>query len=550
MWAGFPEPFDIVVGICLILLVLSLVWKQWGAVFPCLALIGVAYAVWGDHLPGFIGHPPLEFGLIISSLSVGFQGIYGMMLSISVNVVFILIIFGSLFQATGVDLFFKEIGSFMARRLRGGAGQTAVFSSSLVGMVNGAAVANVAITGSYTIPMMKASGFRGETAAAIEAVASTGGLLTPPIMGISIFIMANFLGLSYADLMMKAVPAAVCYYAIAAMGVVIIARRERIPRLKAPLDRKNLIAGAPVFLLPMGLLTFMLLKHYSPGHTAVVSIACILIVSVFRKETRPSLKALNRVLVQGSLLGANLGMAIACIGLFTKLIMFTGASTKLTLGVIALSGGHVLPALFMTMVLSIFLSCALPAVVAYVIVALVVAPILQEMGVPLLASHFFVYFFATLSAITPPVAAATMVGSQIAEVGYMKAGWEGLKLVAPFFIVPFFAVYNPILLLGDQPAAATVQMIITLVIAAGAVICFCQNYFLQRLNGLEQTGFFLLALAATGYGLLHVSWLFFLSCGFAIVLSALQWRNCKRSPTRDRLKEKDAINTFSVNETL
>lgn len=545
MWGGFPEPFDVVVGICLILLVLVLVWKQWGGVFPVLALIGVAYAVWGHHLPGLMGHPPLEFGFIISNLSVGFQGIYGMMLSISVNVVFILIIFGSLFQATGVDLFFKEFGSIIARYLRGGAGQTAVFSSSLVGMVNGAAVANVAITGSYTIPMMKRSGFRGETAAAIEAVASTGGLLTPPIMGIAIFIMANFLGLSYADLMMKAVPAAICYYAVASIGVAIIARREHIPKLNVPVNRKNLIAGAPVFLLPMVLLTLMLLRHYSPGYTAVVSIACILIVAVFRKETRPSLRVLKRVLVQGSILGANLGMAIACIGMFTKLIMFTGASTKLTLAVLALSGGHLLPGLVMTMALSIFLSCAMPAVVAYVVVALVVAPILKDMGLSLLAAHFFVYFFAMLSAITPPVAGATMVGSQIAQVRYMKAGWEGFKLVAPFFLVPFFAVYNPVLLLGEQPAAVTIQVFFALVIATGAIICFCQNFCLHRLNRGEKSGFLVMALVASAYGLLHVSWLFYLMCGFVIMLGTLQWRKRKSDSTKERRPKNGAMDVPS-----
>ncbi len=529
MYAGFPEQRDIVVGVALLALVIGLTWINFGAIFPILVLIGIAYALWGHHLPGVMHHPPLEFGYIVSNLSVGFQGIYGMLLSVSVNILFLLVIFGSIFQATGITSFFMAFGQLLSRHIRGGAGQTAVFSSSFVGMVNGVAAANVAITGSYTIPVMKQSGFSGEEAAAIEAMSSTGGQLTPPIMGIAVFIMANLLGLSYADLMGKALLPAVAFYAIAVLGVMLIAARRGIPLSTAAVDRRELRRGAPVFLVPMGVLTLLLFRHHTVGSAAFWSIATLLAVSYARSDTRPKGQLLLQNLVNGAALGATFGLAVACIGILVKCMTFTGLATKLSLLITAVAGQSLLPTLFMTMILSILLSSSTPTVIAYVVVAFLAAPILTDMGVDRVVAHLFVFYFAILAAVTPPVAGAAIVGSQLAESSYMKSSWESFKLVGPFYILPYFIINNPVITSGAQAPGPAAMALVSLVIAMGGILCCAQGYCLSRLGTGQRIFFAAAAVLATLYGLYHEVYFFLGAVLLATGLMILQWQHRRRT---------------------
>ncbi len=530
MFAGFPEPRDVVVGVSLIALVIFLTWKNFGAIFPILVLVGIAYALWGHHLPGVMHHPPLEFGYIVSNLSVGFQGIYGMLLSVSVNVLFLLVIFGSIFQATGITRFFMEFGQLLSRHIRGGAGQSAVFSSSFVGMVNGVAAANVAITGSYTIPVMKRSGFSGEEAAAIEAMSSTGGQLTPPVMGIAVFIMANLLGLSYAELMGKALLPALAYYVIAVLGVMLIAARRGIPLSTAAVDWQILRQGAPLFLLPMGILTILLFRHHTVGNAAFWSITALLAVSYARPSTRPDRRLLLQNLIGGASLGATFGLAVACIGILVKCMTFTGLATKLSLLITTIAGQTLLPTLFMTMVLSILLSSSTPTVIAYVVVAFLAAPILTEMGVDRIVAHLFVFYFAILAAVTPPVAGAAIVGSQLAKSSYMKSSWESFKLVGPFYILPYFIIKNPIIISDAQAPDTAVMALIALVIAMGGIMCCAQRYCFNRLGPVQMALFALAAVLATLYGLYHQIFFFLGAVLLAAGLMTQQWKLRASSP--------------------
>lgn len=524
MYAGFPEPRDVVVGVALIGLVLFLTWKNFGAIFPILVMTGIAYALWGHHLPGVMHHPPLAFGYIVSNLSVGFQGIYGMLLSVSVNILFLLVIFGSIFQATGITRFFMEFGQLISRHIRGGAGQTAVFSSSFVGMVNGVAAANVAITGSYTIPVMKRSGFSGEEAAAIEAMSSTGGQLTPPIMGIAVFIMANLLGMSYVELMGKALIPAVAYYVIAVLGVMLIAARRGIPLATEPVDWKILRQNAPLFLIPMGILVLLLFRHHTVANAAFWGITSLLGISFARRATRPDLHLLLQNLIAGARLAAAFGLAVACIGILVKCMTFTGLATKLSLLITTIAGQSLLPTLVMTMILSILLSSSTPTVIAYVVVAFLAAPILTEMGVDRVVSHFFVFYFAILAAVTPPVAGAAIVGSQLAQSSYMKSSWESFKLVGPFFILPYFIIKNPVILWGAQEPLPAAMAVVALCIAMGGIMCCAQGYCFVRLSALQRLLFAVAAFSAALYGLYHLLFMFSVSTVLAAGLMAQQWK--------------------------
>ncbi|MBT4262862.1 MAG: TRAP transporter fused permease subunit [Deltaproteobacteria bacterium] len=500
MWAGYPESLDVVIGLAMVSLIFFLTWKSWGSIFPILVSVSVLYALFGHLIEGALGHPEFEPGLVLSNLGIGFAGTYGMLLNASANLIFLFIIFGSLFELVGIDRFFIEVGTFLGRHLRGGSAQTAVFSSSFVGMCTGAAAANVALTGAYTIPLMKRTGFKGEHAGAIEAVASTGGQLTPPVMGVAIFLMASFLGVSYAELMATALIPAVFYYAIAMLGVILIASKVGVPMLKADINRDSLIHGAPLFLIPIGLITYLLIMRYTPAYSALVAIIALLAIAVLRKETRPSPGVLLKGMAKGAVMGATIAVACAMIGMFTSMLTFTGAGPKIAGLIEALSGGNFLLALIFTMLLAILLGCAMPTPVAYVVTALVVAPVLENMGLSLIMAHFFVFYYAILSAVTPPVAGAALVGSRLAGAGYLSTGWESLKLIAPFFLLPFFMIRNPVILSMAQPLIPAVLAIISLILACLAFMAFCQGYLFAKTNPAERIGFLIVAIASFLFG--------------------------------------------------
>jgi len=524
MWAGYPEAADVVIGLVLVVLIFYLTWKSWGGVFPLIVTVSVLYALFGHHIPGPLGHPDFSPKLVLSNLGIGFKGTYGMLLNASANLVFLFIIFGSMFESVGIGRFFIEIGTLLGRYLRGGSAQTAVFSSSFVGMCTGAAAANVALTGAYTIPLMKRTGFKKEQAGAIEAVASTGGQLTPPVMGVAIFLMASFLGTTYADLMATALVPAVIYYMTAMFGVILIASKSRIPMLTATVNRSTLWHGAPLFIIPIGLITFLLIKRYTPGYSAVVAIVALLAIAVLRKETRPSLSTLLNGLKEGALMGSAIAVACAMIGMFTTMLTFTGAGPKLAGLIQAISGGNLLLALFLTMILAIFLGCAMPTPVAYVVTALVVAPVLESMGLTMLTAHFFVFYFAILSAVTPPVAGAALVGSRLAGASYMKTGWESLKLVAPFFLVPFFIIKNPIILSKAQPLTEGVFALLALLMCWASFMFFCQRYLFTDTNMLVQGGFLIVSAAGIHHGFYGNKVSLFIGMLLFVALIFYQWR--------------------------
>jgi len=500
MYAGFPEPMDIAIGLILVALVVFLTLKIWGAVFPILLGISVLYALFGHLIPGALGHAYMNPKLVLSNLGIGLTGTYGMVLNASANLIFLFIIFGSVFESVGIDKFFIEVGNFLGSRMRGGAAQTAIFSSSFVGMCTGAAAANVALTGSYTIPLMKSAGFRPEHAGAIEAVASTGGQLTPPIMGVAIFLMASFLGVNYGELMLNALVPAIVYYTVIVIAVIMIASRDNIPMLKHSVKKSMLVLSGPLFVFPMGLVTYLLIRRYTPAYAAVMGLMLLLFISVLRKETRPSIKDLVAGFSKGAIMASGIAVACACIGMFMVMLTSTGAGPKLAGIIQVLAGGNLLVALILTMVLSILLGCAMPTPVAYVITALVVSPALVEMGLNMMTAHFYVYYFAILSAVTPPVAGATMVGSQIAGTSYIKTGWESFKLVTPFFLVPYFLAKNPIIFLKNQAIFGSVTGIFSLIIAVLSLTVFCQGYCFKKVNGIERILFLVVAITGTAYG--------------------------------------------------
>ncbi len=442
---GYPEKQDLVIGVLLIALVIEATRAAWGWTLPLVAALFVGYFMYGHLIPGQLHHREFAFDYIVSYLSIGLSGIFGSFLSISANQVFLFVVFGALLGVIRVNDFFFEAGKIAGKVFQGGPGQTAVVSSAMVGMVSGAAVANVAITGAFTIPFMKKVGYKPEFAGAIEATASTGGQLMPPVMGAAAFLMASFLGVSYAEVMLAGVIPAVLYFWGVMLGVQFLAVRNNIRPPIESIDFKLLVRRLPLFAIPLGVLIVMLLLQYSPAIAAFWAIVLSVGLAYLGRETRPAFKELMKCLAGGALIGAQIGVSLAIVGLIAQTLITTGLGTKIAGLVDILSAGNLVIALLVTMVVSIVLGCGVPTSAAYTLVAIVVVPIIVKMGVEPISAHFFAFYFAVISALTPPVALAALAGAGIAGANYFKTSLSAAKLAISGFIIPFLIVFNPAL---------------------------------------------------------------------------------------------------------
>lgn len=447
---GFPERIDVIVGVVIILLVIEATRRGWGIILPIVACVFVAYFLFGHHIPGPLNHRAFNFDYVVSYLSVGLSGIFGQFLSISADQVFLFVVFGSLLSVIRVNDLFFEIGKAAGRVFKGGPGQTAVISSSLVGTVTGAAVANVAITGAFTIPFMKRVGYRPEQAGAIEATASTGGQIMPPVMGASAFLMASFLGVPYAHVMVAAIIPALLYYWCVVLGVQFMSINSHIEAPKEKVDRALIARRLPLFIIPLAVLIALLSQHFSPNLAAFWAIVLSIALSFLQKDTRPKLSELLRCLADGAVVGAQIGVSLAIVGLMAQTLITTGLGSKIAGLVELLSGGSVIIALLMTMAVSLVLGCGVPTAAAYGLVAIVVVPTLVKLGVAPLSAHFFAFYFAVISAVTPPVALAALAGAGIAGASYLKTSMHAFILAISGFIIPFLAVYNPAIIFAAE----------------------------------------------------------------------------------------------------
>jgi TRAP transporter 4TM/12TM fusion protein len=486
MVVGAPEPRDLVVGVLIIFVVLEGTRLAWGATLPIVAIIFMAYFFFGHLIGGPLGHKEFSPSYVISFLSIGLSGIFGNFLSISANYVFLFVVFGALLEIIKVNDLFYELGKATGRVFRGGPGQTAVISSAMVGTVTGAAVANVAITGAFTIPYMKRSGYKPHIAGAIEATASTGGQLMPPIMGAAAFLMASFMGVPYAVVMTAALIPAILYFWGCVLSVQMIAVSENLIIPPEPVDKKLIVRRLPLFLLPLVILIVMLLMNYSPSNAAFWTILAAIALAYLSKDTRPTIAELAKSLAKGAFVGAQIGIALAVVGLMAQTLITTGLGTKIAGLVEILSGGNLLIALVITMLVSIVLGLGIPTSAAYAIVAIVVVPGLIKMGVMPLAAHFFALYFAVVSAITPPVALAALAGAGIAGANYMKTSLMAFKIAISGFIIPFLVVYNPVMVLQPESLFGGVTALIAISLAMTSLSALIFNCGITPFTGLQR----------------------------------------------------------------
>ena len=464
--SGTVTTTDYIVGGIGILLILEATRRAVGKPMLCVVLAFLAYAFAGPYMPGVLAHRGLTPEQLVGHLYFTTEGVFGIPLGVSSTFIFLFILFGAYLEATGLGKFFIDLANAIAGWSSGGPAKVAVISSALMGTVSGSSVANVVGTGSFTIPMMKKLGYHKNFAGAVEAASSTGGQLMPPVMGAAAFLMAEFVGVPYIDIVKAAVIPALLYFTGICLGVHFEAKRNNlkgVPRSQLP-KIWTILKERGHLALPLIAIVYLLVAGYSPMRAALVAIVMSIAASFVRKATR--MKPIQ--IIQGLEKGAKgvLGVLIACAaaGIIIGVVTKTGVGLKLASALIDLSGGMLLPTMFFTMITALILGMGVPTTANYVITATIAAPALIKLGVPVLAAHMFVFYFGIIADITPPVALAAYAGAGISGGNPLMTGVNASKLAIAAFIIPYIFVVSPVLLMVQATPLEMIMATITAVL--------------------------------------------------------------------------------------
>ena len=488
MRAGMITTPDLIIGILGVLLVIEATRRVVGLPMVIVVLCFLVYAFAGPYMPGVLSHRGLTPGQLVNHLYYTTEGIFGIPLGVSSTFIFLFILFGAYLECTGLGKFFIDIANAIAGWASGGPAKVAVISSALMGTVSGSSVANVAGTGSFTIPMMKKLGYQKEFAGAVEAASSTGGQLMPPVMGAAAFLMAEFVGVPYIEVVEAAIIPAILYFAGVWLGVHLEAKRTNlkgIPRDQLP-KAWVIFKERGHLAIPLIVIVYLLVTGYTPMRAALVAIVLSITVSCLRKNTR--IKAID--VVKGLESGARgvLGVAVACAsaGIIIGVVTKTGVGLKLASGLLALSGGYLLPTMFFTMVTSLILGMGVPTTANYVITSTIAAPALLQLGVPTLAAHMFVFYFGIIADVTPPVALAAYAASGISGGKPLMTGVNASKLAIAAFIIPYVFVTSPELLMINATAGSLIMAVITAILGMVGVSSALIGYLADKSTKLER----------------------------------------------------------------
>jgi TRAP transporter 4TM/12TM fusion protein len=456
--AGLLDPADVVVGLVALAGIIVAGFFTWGGILTGVVCLALAYFFWGDHIPGFLGHTPYTVEFILSYTTLHpVHGIYWL-IPLTAEVVFYVLLFSSVLAHTGAIGALLEVGKAVGRRVSGGAAYPAVVGSALVGTMVGQAVANVVITGRVTIPQMKRQGFKPEMAAAIETSASAGSLIMPPIMGLGAFIMAFFLNVSYITVALAAVIPALLYFAGVGIGVYFHARATGVERIRDTIDWPLVVRVLPTFVISLGVLTALMLQMYTPrlaGFWALVAAAVV--PFVIQGRYRPPLRAVLDGLYDGAKTAAKMGLLLALIGPVAQTVITSGLGASVANALVLSPVGKIAAiALPLVMVATLVCGAVIPEAATYIIMALALAPFLEELGYSRVASHMFVFYYSVFATIIPPVAITAMTAAQLAGASFMETSVRAMKLAFIGLVVPYVFIFNTTLL--DFPRISVSQV--------------------------------------------------------------------------------------------
>lgn len=476
-----------VLGIIVTLLTLESGRRVLGNVLPIIAIIAILYAYFGDKIPGLFGHRGYNAQRITLSIFSD-RGVYGTPIGTSATNVYLFLLFAAYLAVSGADQIFQDIAIAAAGRKRGGPAKMAVIASAFFGTISGSCVANVVSTGAFTIPLMKKNGYQAKFAGAVEAVASTGGQIMPPIMGAAAFVMADITGISYAEICIAAVLPAVMYYVCLFKMVDLESVRfdlKGLPEDQIPDLKQSLARGMKLFVPVAVLLIMMIGLKTTPMKAAIWSIAAILVLGFLDKKDRMTIKGV----VDGAVAAAKSLCAVvgacATAGIVVSVFSLTGLGLKFSNFIVQLGNNALIPSLILSMLVCAVLGMGLPTTAAYIVCATAIAPALTGLGVPVLAANLFLLYFASLSAITPPVAVASYAAAGIAEENPVKLGLTAVKIGITGFILPFAFALNPDYITFHFDIQTLMTWLSGLVVAYSLAIAF-QGYVEKKITLVER----------------------------------------------------------------
>ena len=490
--AGKPNSMDVIIGTLLTLLVLEATRRVCGMALPILGVIFILYSLMGTkqglipvNIPGIFLHRGYTWQKLMSHFFANTEGIYGSSVNVASTYIFLFIAFGEIMNKCGMGKFFNDIANALAGGSKGGPAKVAVVASGLLGMINGAAVAVVVTTGSFTIPLMKKTGYDNEFSGAIVATGSVGGQLMPPVMGAAAFIMAETLGIKYSTLLVSAIIPAVIYY----MGILlqIQMRAEKMGMQGTPKDQLPKVGQVMKeyghLAIPLVFLIYML---FCSGKTVIMAafytILFTIVVAQLRPNTRMSLNDIIDAMVASAKSTVSVAIACACVGIIVGVCSITGFALNMASTIIQIGGQSLMFTLMFTMVTCMILGMGLPSIPSYIITSTIAAPALVTLGIPPIAAHMFCFYFAMFANLTPPVALAAFAAAGIAGGSPMKTGWASVKLALAGFILPYMFVYNTELLLLDTPIAKGIQVAITAAIGVFLISVAVEGFLFRKVN--------------------------------------------------------------------
>lgn len=534
--AGFHVEMDYLVGAIGLFVVFEASRRIAGYTLTIIAAVFLAYNFLGPYIPGMLGHAGYSYERVTDIMWWGSQGLFGITLGVSATYIFMFVLFGAFLKNSGFTDFINDIALALAGWTAGGPAKVSVIGSGFMGMVNGSAVANVVTTGAVTIPLMKKTGYSSRFAAAVEAVASTGGQIAPPVMGAAAFIMAEFIGVPYTTIILAAIIPALVYYIALFMVVHFEAKKiglkgiskENIPNVVQVLKEGGHLT------IPIIVLLGLLFTGVTPLYAATFALIATVVASWFRKSTRMGLKQIVDSMVEGSLSAIGVGIACAIVGVVVGTVSLTSVGLTLGNNILQLSGGSIIVAAILTMIISIVLGMGIPATAAYIIVATISAPLLVQLGAPPLAAHLFAFFYASLSNITPPVALAAYAAAGLSGANPNAVGFLATKLGLTGFIIPYFFLFNPVLLFDGESYVHSFIALITASIGVVALAGGLQSWVLNKTNWIQR-----IMLFATAFLMIDPNIVLSI-IGFVVFLAVIIWQKFSSAGKQEDLSKTEA----------
>ncbi|MDD3704620.1 MAG: TRAP transporter permease [Clostridiaceae bacterium] len=486
--AGTVTTLDFIVGLLAVILVLEATRRIIGWPMVILALIFILYGLFGRYMPGQLAHRGLDFPDLIQHQFYSMEGILGIPIGVSATYIFLFLIFGAFLEKSGMGKFFIDLANAAAGGSSGGPAKVAVISSACMGTLTGSTTANVVGTGSFTIPMMKKLGYSPEFAGAVEAAASTGGQIMPPIMGAAAFLMAEFTNTPYVNVAIAAAIPAILYYFGIMGGVHFEAKKLNLKGLskdELPII-KDVIKEGGHLILPLVAIFVILIKGYTPTKAAVYALLLTILCAAIKKSTRMSLRDIMHGLEVGARSALPVIAACACAGVIIGVITQTGLGLKFGSILMEIAKGNLFLTLLFTALTSLILGMGVPTTPNYVITTTIAAPALVGIGTPVLVAHMFVFYYGIISDITPPVCIAAVAGAGIAKSDPMKTGIVATRLAVAAFLVPFIFVYNPILILLNGNPLELIWIIVSALVGIICISSALSGYLIASQSMIER----------------------------------------------------------------